>query len=97
MATYLEEPIYFPEMNRRTASFDWVSGVKAPVGAERIARRMRLLNLSPTYLVVPLRSERLRDSLAENGVRSKELYRSPPALRGEYEIWELQLSETSPP
>ena len=97
VATYLEEPIYFPEMNRRTASFDWVSGVKAPVGAERIARRMRLLNLSPTYLVVPLRSERLRDSLAENGVRSKELYRSPPALRGEYEIWELQLSETSPP
>ncbi|MCA9775731.1 MAG: hypothetical protein KC800_03410 [Candidatus Eremiobacteraeota bacterium] len=97
VATYLEEPIYFPEMNRRTASFDWTSGVNPPVGAKLIARRMRLLKLSPTYLVAPAGSEELLKFLDESGITTREIFRSPPALRGRYEVWELQLSDTSPP
>ena len=97
VATYLEEPFYFPEMKRETAVFDWESGAKSKQAAGRIAKRMRELKLDRAYLVAPEGFQSLREWLAFLGVSCHELYLSPKSLRERYQVWELQLSVTSPP
>ncbi len=97
VASYLQEPIFFPEMKRRTAAFDWASGATPAQAAERMANRMRDMNYERAFLILPEGDEAIRSLLAAQGVGTSELFLSPDSLRGRYQVWELQLKVTSPP